>query len=117
MKTSRRIVKWLSPSRTLARSGQECPFSLAHLLPETEEASGREWSELEVFGAVVKEEVDAGVGDAGLNFNKLINPLFPALRSGPTAGSGAARKKQITAANPLQTPFRSNDRNGSLGAS
>jgi len=32
------------------------------------------------------------------------NPLFPALRSGPTAGSGASPKKQIPSSNPKAAP-------------
>ena len=35
------------------------------------------------------------------------NPLFPALRSGPTAGSGAIRQKQIPGSTSSESPRRS----------
>jgi hypothetical protein len=44
-------------------------------------------------------------GRAG-GFAKLINPLFPALRSGPTAVSGAARQKQIPSSSCVRVGWR-----------
>jgi hypothetical protein len=38
---------------------------------------------------------DQGYGDIGAHGNTMINPLFPALRSGPTTAPGASLQKQI----------------------